>query len=225
MTTLLTPLAPVTAPATPQLREPALFYAPPYETPVDDEFAWHLVKVLDADGGLLSQVAFETEAGTVWVDFVVETTLSDGQPRRIGFELTRADEDEAQAAMRDALLVRNHALDALYRFRATDVLVRVADVLLVVAGWEPSLFSLRGRTNLERLASPEALLTLVHPGQSGVMLEYAAPSADASDDFSDAPVQPEPLRLDRRSAVHPHTWEVDYARAAELFGLAVRRAA
>ena len=41
------PLAPATrldAPP-PILREPTLFYAPPYDRTVEDELAWHLVKL------------------------------------------------------------------------------------------------------------------------------------------------------------------------------------
>ena len=36
--------------------EPSLFYAPPYERPIEDEFAWHLVKYLDVRAGLQYQV-------------------------------------------------------------------------------------------------------------------------------------------------------------------------
>lgn len=228
MAAVFSALRPVASAPPPQFAEPSLFYAPSYETPAHEEFAWHAIKVLDPDCGLAVQVPFVTDAGPVWVDFVVEAMLPDGRMRRVGVELTGADEDEASAALRDAVLAQSHALDALYRFPASAVLTRVADVLLLVAGFEPSLFSLRGRTNLERLASPEALLTLVHPSQALVVLDPAPamPADDEADAFEDAPVVPAPLRLVRRSAVHPLTWEADYARAAAVFGLApMRRAA
>lgn len=225
MATLFPALRSVAAAAPPQFAEPSLFYAPPYESPAHEEFAWHAVKVLDPDCGLAAQVPVVTDAGPVWVDFVVEAMLPDGRMRRVGFELTGADEDEAGAALRDAVLAQSHALDALYRFPASAVLTRVADVLLLVAGFEPALFSLRGRTNLERLASPEALLTLVHPSQAVVVLDPAPPSSDDADAFEDAPVAPAPLRLVRRSAVHPVTWQNDYERAATAFGLAPSRRA
>ncbi|MBE2185333.1 MAG: hypothetical protein IAE99_00995 [Rhodothermales bacterium] len=226
MATLFPALRPVAVATPPQFAEPSLCYAPPYETPAHEEFAWHVIKVLDPDCGLAAQMPLVTDAGPVWVDFVVEAMLPDGRMRRVGFELTGADEDEAAAALRDAVLAQSHALDALYRFPAAAVLTRVADVLLLVAGFEPSLFSLRGRTNLERLASPEALLTLVHPSQAVVVLDPAPPSCNDADVFEDAPVAPAPLRLVRRSAVHALTWEADYARAATAFGLVpLRRAA
>lgn len=226
MPAVITALRPASDSIPAQLSEPSLFYAPPYGSPADDEFAWHLVKVLDGDCGVMAQVPVQTPAGPVWVDFVVETTLPDGRMRRVGFELTGADEDSDHAALRDALLAGTHALDALYRFRASDVLTRVADVLLLVSGWEPALFSLRGRTNLERLASPEALLTIVHPNQAEVLMETSAVADTPDDAFSDVPVAAAPLRLVRRSAVHPATWQADYARAAEAFAVApLRRAA
>ena len=55
------------------LVEPSLFYDPPYERPLEDEFAWHLVKYLTPISRLDYQVKCDTAKAKVWVDFVVET--------------------------------------------------------------------------------------------------------------------------------------------------------
>ncbi|HYE56958.1 MAG TPA: hypothetical protein VD948_00560 [Rhodothermales bacterium] len=217
-------LAPAIA-TTAQHREPSLFYAPPYERPVEDELAWHLVKYLDPEIGLLYQHRALTPAGPVWVDFVVEAVLPGGLVRRIGIDLTEASDDLALAEMRDALLVGTGALDAHYRLPAEAARVRLLDALAVLATCEPELFSERGRLNLERLATDEA--RTIEPAPEASAVEVPAPAVDEDDPWAAAPE--EAFTITRRASRFPVTWLDAYTKALDALGVAaqadVRRAA
>ena len=221
------PLRPAFEAASPQHGEPSLFYAPPYDRPVEDEFAWHLVKYLDERSGLVYQHRAETPAGPVWVDFVVETLVpvAEGRPpllRRVGFELTAEGDDADAVALRDALLVGTGALDALYRFDSRSLLYRLHDALAVVMAWEPALFSDRGRVNLDRLASEEALAVRPRPQDARAIVP--APRADEElvdedDPFALPAAAGEPLVVTRFTAAHPGAWAGFFAQARAHFGL------
>ena len=228
MSARVLPLAPRPA----QVNEPTLFYAPPYARPVEDEFAWHLVKYLDERAGLLYQERIETAAGPVWVDFVVEIPVAGGT-RRVGFELTDPADDAGDARYRDALLVGDGpdgrpALDALYRLDTRSALYRLHDALALVERWERAagtpLVSPRGRINLDRLATADARAVTLAPEQGrAYVAAFEAPLDDAEVDADpfDAVAPPlPPLRLDRRSAAHPATYLRDYDAAFGHFGLA-----
>lgn len=139
-----------------------LVYDPPYERPIDDEFAWHLIKYLRTDAKLDYQVCvplqmglMNTDFGRLWIDFVVTHDVA-GKARCIAFDIEDRDDqgagDPAWLRQRDALLV-SRCVDVLYRFRMVDVLHRLHDCLYLVAQHEGDLFSQRGHTNLNTLAS------------------------------------------------------------------------
>ncbi len=228
-----TPLTPADLLAAPsraaaaQHREPSLFYAPPYERAAEDETAWHLVKYLDPSCGLLYQQRVVTPAGPAWVDFVVETVGAGGLLRRVGLDVTSAEEARDETLpLRDALLVGAGALDAHYRVPEPALVHRLHDVLAVVAAAEPSLFSTRGHVCLERLAAPETLALAVSPADT--RLAVPATAMDESDPF--AAIDDEAFAVDRRVGRTPVTWLADYTRALDVLGLAldartVRRAA
>lgn len=208
-------LAPVAA-QTALHREPSLFYAPPYERPVEDELAWHLVKYLDPEVGLLYQHRAITPAGPVWVDFVVEQVGPSGLVRRVGLDLTEDTDDLASAEMRDALLVGTGALDAHVRLPAQAARTRLLDALAVLAACEPALFSPRGLVNLERLASDAA--RTVTPDPQGACVTVPAPAVDEDDPWAAAPE--EAFTLTRRVSRFPRTWLDAYTRALDALGVA-----
>lgn len=206
---LLTP-----APAA-QHREPSLFYAPPYERPVEDELAWHLVKYLDPEAGLLYQYRALTPAGPVWVDFVIETVLPGGLVRRVGIDLTESADDLASAEMRDALLVGTGALDAHYRLPASAARTRLLDALAAFSACEPGLFSERGLVNLERLASDDA--RALDPDPQASVIEVPAPPVDDEDPW--AALGEESFAVTRRVSRFPITWLDAYTRALDALGV------
>ena len=207
------------------LTEPSLFYDPPYERPLEDEFAWHLVKYLSPVSGLRYQERIPTPGGAFWVDFVVEHGSAPGRVRRIGFECgdleeaTRSDENDR---LRDALLVGTGALDVLYRFRGQDLLHRLHDALLLAAKWDGDVFSHRGRINLGTLASPEASAADPRPHQALLRLAYDRVEdldAHEGDVFAWPAQAPTDLVIRRFSRTHPATWLRDYDRALAHYGV------
>ena len=201
--------------AHPQFLEASLFYDPPYERPLEDEFAWHLVKYLNPITGLRYQVPVETPCANVWVDFVVEHGS-----RRIGFELGPLDEaaaEDDQERLRDALVLGAGALDVLYRFRAADLLYRPHDALHLAARWDRTLFSERGRINLQTLASPEARACHPRPHETVARVAYEAPPMEDGDLAYPEDV-PGELVVRRLSRAHPGAWMQAYDEALAHFG-------
>ncbi len=209
--------------------EPSLFYAPPYERPVEDEFAWHLVKYLDARAGVQYQARVETPAGPFWVDFLVEMADAHGTLRRFAFEISEPDADADKEAMRDALLVGQGALDGLFRFQSEDLLYRLHDALWCVRCWEGTLFSQRGKVNLETLASLDALQVSLRPDAREVAMPYALPDLLAGQTFEGE--KPEPLEGEARtlrvlqySGAHPSTWVQPHEAALVYYGITPEQA-
>lgn len=202
-------------------REPTLFYAPPYDRPVEDELAWHLVKYLDPECGLLAQHRVVTPAGPSWVDAVVETVGAGGLVRRIGIEVTsEAEARDETLAMRDALLVGTGALDALYRVSEAAVLHRLHDVLAVVAAAEPALFTERAHIVFDRLALPDAVGLTVAPADTHLVVPDAA--IDEDDPF--AGIDAVGFTVERRVGREPLTWLGDYTRALDALGTSIAAA-
>lgn len=202
------------------LAEPTLFYDPPYERPLEDEFAWHLVKYLQPISGLLYQEKVETPCVDVWLDFVVEL---DG--RRVGFEITDLEEDAdpEQERLRAALVLGSGRVDVLYRLRGADVLYRLHDALQLVAAWEPALFSHRGRVNLATLASPAARACRPQRGAAEVRVPMTPePLADDVEALLAAepwPAPPAELVVQRLDRGLPGAWMADYERALQQYGV------
>jgi hypothetical protein len=189
----------------PLLDEPSLFYDPPYDDPVDDAFAWHLVKYLQRGSGLRYQVD-----GPLWedhnltIDFVVEH-----KGRRVGFMCGASPEGTEHDRRGDALRIGCGRVDVLYRLRADDIEQHLHDALLLVARWDADLFSDRGRLNLNTLATPEARTIQPRWNETIVTVCY-----DGGEGKSSAA-----LRLQRLSQSHPDGWMPAYEQAFQDGGV------
>ncbi len=203
------------------LIEPSLFYDPPYERPLEDEFAWQLVKYLRPISGLQYQVKVETPCANVWVDFVVEHGA-----RRIGFEVGTLEDgvDPEQEHHRDALVLGSGALDVLYRFRGADLLYRPHDALHLAAAWDADLFTPRGRINLNTLASAEARACHPRPQDTVARVVYEAPEEVLDGEAFAWPQDvPAELIVRRISRANPAAWMRDYDAALAHYGVSDER--
>ncbi len=189
------------------LDEPSLFYDPPYDNPVDDAFAWHLVKYLRRGSGLRYQVA-----GPLWddynlaIDFVVEY-----KARRVGFMCGASPEGAAHDRRGDALRIGRGGVDVLYRLRADDIEQHLHDALLLVARWDTGLFSDRGRINLNTLATPEARTVQPRWNETIVTVHYAGEDEGGGSAA---------LQLQRLSQSHPDGWMPAYEQVCQDAGIA-----
>lgn len=113
----------------PVVNEPQLFYAPPYATPVEDSFAWALVRSLRAECGLRYQIP-------EGVNFMIESPT-----------------------MRVAILIDSNPAcdtipaDVVYRLTSDDLANRLSDVLYAFSLLEPRLFEACERTKIRRNAA------------------------------------------------------------------------
>lgn len=127
-------------------------YDPPYESPIEDIFAWHAVKYLHPGVRFDKQVWVNTICGRFRLDFVAER---DGY--RVAFECDgESFHDELRDECRDAVIVWGGEVDAIYRLRGVDITYHIEDVLALCASRDPVIFSERGITNLRRLMSSTA---------------------------------------------------------------------
>lgn len=196
-------------PTPPLLDEPSLFYDPPYASRLHDEFAWHLVKYLKPGSGLRYQVEEPAlDALALSIDFVVERG-----PLRVGFMCGASEAGVEQDRLLDAVRIRHAPLDALYRLRAGDLERHLHDTLLLVAKWDAVLFSDRGHTNLNTLATPEARAARPRVTDTIVTLRYGTEDGPA------AALPSASLRVQRLSRAHPDGWMPAYEQAREHFGI------
>lgn len=138
-------------PCIPLIRGPA--YEPPYDSPIEDIFAWELVKFLPEDADLRPQVKVETQCETYRIDFVCK---SGGWT--VGFECDgQGFHDEERDEWRDALIMGTGRVNAIYRIRGRSIFHQIGRALYLVSLYEDKIFSDRGCTNLKLLGNAELL--------------------------------------------------------------------
>ena len=124
-------------------------YEPPYDSRIEDIFAWNLGKYMDPNLRLDKQIEVNTPWGIFILDFMVEC-----KSEKIAFECDGKDfHDVRRDEWRDAMILGEGHVDTIYRLRGTDLVHRAEDCLFVISHFEPQIFSNRGRANLEMLAS------------------------------------------------------------------------
>jgi hypothetical protein len=168
-------------------------------------------------GFLYEEVANETATtgdGTVPDGTVPDGTVPDGTvPNDTATPVSKMAIDADAPSLAEE--PKRLALDALYRLRPEDIIHRLADVLYLVAQWEPALFSERGRTNLERLASREAQAVTVRATDPDVTLTYVDDSAACCLSLQASSTAPDCVIVRRRPAHPPAAVPArPYARSA-----------
>lgn len=128
-------------------------YQPPYDSPIEDEFARRYVKYAASDAVMTPQVAIKTICGA----FVMDFFLSTASGYRVGIECDGKEYHEASRdEWRDAMILGSHGLDAIYRIRGSDIVHNLDDVLYLLSTLESPFFDPRATSNLEVLARQEA---------------------------------------------------------------------
>lgn len=144
-------------------------YSPPYDSPIEDMFAWHMVKYVAEIAAFVPQAEVRTVCGGFRIDFVVAVA-----GRRVGFECDGAAyHDEARDELRDALILFDaRAVDSLFRLRGTDIHYRMPDLVYLLACYEPGIFSERAKAQIPRLASEAVIRGAAHADYRGALLRY-----------------------------------------------------
>jgi hypothetical protein len=133
-------------------------FDPPYESRLEENFAWDLTKYLSEAAVLRKQVEAVTPFATFRLDFVAETRGGS----RVAFECDGKEfhPDGMRDQCRDALLLDGRHVDVIYRLRGQDLYHHPDDCLLYISRHDPYLFSDRGLRNLTLLGSEEMLSTV-----------------------------------------------------------------
>lgn len=148
-------------------------YDPPYESPIERDFAYNFAKYADPS----IEFAKQTRISTICGSFVIDFTARVGADI-IGFECDGEDfHDEYRDEWRDAVLLGSKGITTIYHMRGADLTYRMEDCLCIISRLEPALFSSRGRVSLQTLASDGALscnltddevICVLYPPREGV---------------------------------------------------------
>jgi hypothetical protein len=144
-------------------------YRPPYDSPLEDWFAYNLDKYLSDETKFATQVEVKTFCGEYRLDFVATPFAG----RSVAIECDGKEfHDESRDEWRDAMILGATDFAAIYRFQGAALHYHIHDCLYLLSRWEPGIFNERGRINLERLATPPALRAGARPNFSGELLVY-----------------------------------------------------
>lgn len=149
------------------LRRPA--FSPPYDSPIEDRFAYHAVKYLSPSLDFEPQHRVPTQWGQFSLDFAARCGN-----KTIGIECDGRDyhqgDDAERDDWRDAIILGASHVDAMYRLRGSDIVRHPSDLLYMMSRVDPRFFSDRGRQCLKKLASPAAEDRAVAFGNIGTAL-------------------------------------------------------
>ncbi len=133
-------------------------YSPPYESPIEDLFAYNVVKYLAEGIELIPQVPVQTICGRFVLDFVLRLP----GVGKIGIECDGRDfHDESRDEWRDAMILGAGSVDAIYRLRGCDIHHHIEDLLFLLSRLEPWVMPEWRIKYLEVLATPEVKSRLV----------------------------------------------------------------
>ena len=127
-------------------------YNPPYDSPIEDSFAYNMVKYIDPEAKLIPQYKVHTICGNFVIDFLCVT--SDG--KKIGIECDGKEfHDDSRDEWRDAMILGDEKVDSIYRFRGCEITYSINEILYIFSLYEPMLFSSRGRSNIKLLCNEQ----------------------------------------------------------------------
>ena len=119
----------------------------PYDSPIEDAFAWECQKYLRNDICFESQVEIITKHGKFRVDFVLSTNDYKVAVECDGKDFHDAHRDE----IRDAIILGEGHLGIIYHFRGCDLTWATTECVWLMSVIDPIIFSRRGIIQLEYL--------------------------------------------------------------------------
>ncbi|GEM_PF-1321400 len=149
-------------------RQTGIAYDPPYDSPLEDNFARCLIPHLSARGKLHKQVGVSTICGRFIFDFVA--SLGD---RKVAFECDGKEfHNPHRDEWRDAMILGAKAVAVIYRMRGGDLTYHLADSLYLISRYEPQLFTADGLRRLQAGSSAEARSYKPSPDQNIIQVTY-----------------------------------------------------
>lgn len=184
-------------------------YHPPYESPIEDDFALNFVKYIKDNIVLNKQVEIDTICGKFRVDFSIESPTQ----QIIAFECDGKEfHEESRDEWRDAMILGSSDINEIYRLRGSDLTYHMNDILYIISKYIPHIFSERGLINLGHLASKEALSHSLNAYSTIIRVAY----------ISDPPQSVHHIIIERRHKNIPkgkrQFWQASYKFALEHGG-------
>jgi very-short-patch-repair endonuclease len=149
------------------------YYYPPYDSPIEDIFAWNLSKYINSDIKVFTQFAVNTIGGKFILDFLLE--LPNKQKILVecdGKEFHDIHRDE----WRDGMILGDNYATFIYRIRGSDLYYHINDVLFIISRIHPELISERGHKNLSMLASEEVKKLPISINREKYIVDYESES-------------------------------------------------
>ena len=129
-------------------------YDHPYDSPIEDIFAWHCKKYLRDDIAFNSQVEITTKHGKFRLDFLLVN-----KARKIAVECDGEDfHDAHRDELRDAIILGEGHVDTIYRFRGCDLLHSPNECIWLMSLLNSQLFTRRAIMKLEHLNKLEIIM-------------------------------------------------------------------
>jgi len=155
------------------------FYEPPYDSPIEDQFAYNVVKYLKKEVQFIPQYEVHTFCATYRLDFFLTC-----ENITIGIECDGSKyHDRHKDIIRDTLILGSGAVDTIFRVNGRSIYNNLNDCLWLISYFRPQVFSSRGLSNLETLASHT---TKNHENISSPFVVISHEPED-NDDYEDRP--------------------------------------
>jgi hypothetical protein len=127
-------------------------YDPPYDSPIEDQFAYNVVKYLKKEVIFIPQYEVRTFCATYRLDFFLSC-----ENTTIGIECDGSKyHDRHKDLIRDVLILGSGTVDTIFRINGRNIYYNLNDCLWLISYFRPQVFSTRGLTNIEVLASHTA---------------------------------------------------------------------
>ena len=145
------------------------FFEPPYDSPIEEQFAWHFTKYVHPDIELLTQYEIPTNHGTFKLDFAIQVNN-----KIIGIECDGKEFHNIwRDVWRDIAVIENSIVSEVFRFRGCDITYHINECLIVLSWYYPDLFDSRGIENINRLADKEVLNEDFYKERNMSLIEFA----------------------------------------------------
>ena len=164
---------------------------------------WLFKRYLHRDVGIQEKVGVRAFGRRWEVDYVFESAN-----QRVGICIEETG-SSVKNLHEDVILADLGVVDVLYRFKSTDLQLRMVDCLYVLLGWHPSLFNAESLAELEQKVSGGLRGFLPGTGTSLYHFSYPfQPELDAIEgEYFAWPDEAPPSLVVRRLSVHePTSW-------------------
>jgi hypothetical protein len=146
-------------------------YSPPYDSPIEDIFAYNFEKYLNPEIFVQPQKEVKTICGVFRLDFAVKF-----EDRLIGIECDGSEfHNKERDLWRDSLILATGDFDGIYRFTGKNIFSSITECLYLLSKAEPVFFSPRGITNLSTLVDKKIKETVDfynHQTEDSLILYY-----------------------------------------------------